>query len=57
MEIGPSTIIGVALVTIGILLYALKEREPSVSRGVIFYRYFKYYYFQHILSIIYMKLE
>lgn len=41
MEIGPSTIIGVALVTIGILLYALKKREPSVSRGVIFYRYLK----------------
>nr|YP_009667630.1 Ycf66 [Cololejeunea lanciloba]QCW58406.1 Ycf66 [Cololejeunea lanciloba] len=37
MEIGPSTIIGVALVTIGILLYALKEREPSVSRYYDFF--------------------
>ena len=36
MELGPSTIIGVALVTAGILLYALKKREPDVSRGLIF---------------------
>nr|QWW92414.1 hypothetical protein [Lopholejeunea zollingeri] len=37
MEIGPSTIIGVALVTVGILLYALKEREPYVSRDYDFF--------------------
>nr|QWW92253.1 hypothetical protein [Rhaphidolejeunea foliicola] len=37
MEIGPSTIIGVALVTIGILLYALKERKPYVSRDYDFF--------------------
>nr|QWW92007.1 hypothetical protein [Lejeunea sp. 17-8794] len=37
MEIGPSTIIGVALVTIGILLYALKDREPYVSRDYDFF--------------------
>ena len=36
MELGPSTIIGIALVIVGILLYALKKREPYVSRGVIF---------------------
>lgn len=36
MELGPSTIIGIALVMVGILLYALKKREPYVSRGVIF---------------------
>nr|QWW92335.1 hypothetical protein [Ptychanthus striatus] len=37
MEIGPSTIIGVALVTVGILLYALKDREPYVSRDYDFF--------------------
>ena len=31
-----STFIGIALVIVGILLYALKKREPYVSRGVIF---------------------
>jgi hypothetical protein len=36
MELGPSTIIGIALIIVGILLYALKKREPYVSRGVIF---------------------
>ena len=36
MELGPSSIIGVALITMGIFLYALKDREPYVSRGVIF---------------------
>jgi drug/metabolite transporter (DMT)-like permease len=36
MELGPSTLIGIALVIVGILLYALKKREPYVSRGVIF---------------------
>jgi hypothetical protein len=38
MELGPSTIIGITLVVVGILLYALKKREPYVSRGVIFQR-------------------
>ena len=36
MEFGPSTIVGVALITVSILLYALRKREPRVSRGVIF---------------------
>ena len=36
MELGPSTIIGITLVIVGILLYALKNREPYASRGVIF---------------------
>nr|WKW94917.1 hypothetical chloroplast RF66 [Apopellia endiviifolia] len=32
MELGPSTIIGVGLVIVGIFLYALRFREPHVSR-------------------------
>ena len=35
MELSPGTVMGVALVTAGILLYALRTREPRVSRGVI----------------------
>lgn len=35
MELGPSTIIGVGLAMVGILLYALRLREPHASRGVI----------------------
>nr|QWW92840.1 hypothetical protein [Herbertus javanicus] len=37
MELGPSTIIGVTLVIVGILLYALKKREPYVSRDYDFF--------------------
>nr|QWW93252.1 hypothetical protein [Hattoria yakushimensis] len=37
MELGPSTIIGIALVIVGILLYALKKREPYVSRDYDFF--------------------
>nr|YP_009545092.1 hypothetical protein [Gymnomitrion concinnatum]AZB86878.1 hypothetical protein [Gymnomitrion concinnatum] len=32
MELGPSTIIGITLAMVGILLYALRKREPYVSR-------------------------
>lgn len=35
MELGPSTVIGAGLIIVGVLLYALKAREPHVSRGVI----------------------
>lgn len=35
MELGPSTIVGVGLIIVGILLYALRIREPNVSRGVV----------------------
>lgn len=35
MELGPSTLVGIGLISVGILLYALGEREPNVSRGVI----------------------
>lgn len=35
MELGPSTSVGIGLILVGILLYALGEREPNVSRGVI----------------------
>ena len=35
IELGPSTIVGIGLIIIGILLYALRIREPNVSRGVI----------------------
>nr|YP_009943628.1 Ycf66 [Scapania ampliata]QOD95478.1 Ycf66 [Scapania ampliata] len=37
MELGPSTIMGIALVIVGILLYALKKREPYVSRDYDFF--------------------
>nr|YP_004021275.1 hypothetical chloroplast RF66 [Isoetes flaccida]YP_009498637.1 putative chloroplast RF66 [Isoetes butleri]YP_009498721.1 putative chloroplast RF66 [Isoetes melanospora]YP_009498889.1 putative chloroplast RF66 [Isoetes valida]YP_009499333.1 putative chloroplast RF66 [Isoetes engelmannii]YP_009528759.1 putative chloroplast RF66 [Isoetes mattaponica]YP_009536135.1 putative chloroplast RF66 [Isoetes graniticola]YP_009555632.1 hypothetical chloroplast RF66 [Isoetes piedmontana]YP_009563782.1  len=36
MEYGPSTTVGVGLVSVGILLYALREREPDVSRDYDF---------------------
>jgi hypothetical protein len=35
MELGPGTMVGVALVVAGTLPYALRTREPHVSRGVI----------------------
>lgn len=35
IELGPSTIVGMGLIVVGILLYALRIREPNVSRGVI----------------------
>nr|YP_009522509.1 hypothetical protein [Dumortiera hirsuta]AXQ02628.1 hypothetical protein [Dumortiera hirsuta] len=37
MELGPSTILGVGLIIVGILLYALKIREPYVSRDYDFF--------------------
>nr|QWW92925.1 hypothetical protein [Delavayella serrata] len=37
MELGPSTIIGITLIVVGILLYALKKREPYVSRDYDFF--------------------
>nr|YP_010589261.1 hypothetical chloroplast RF66 [Isoetes australis]WAB48020.1 hypothetical chloroplast RF66 [Isoetes australis] len=36
MEYGPSTTVGVGLVSVGILLYVLREREPNVSRDYDF---------------------
>jgi hypothetical protein len=35
IELGPSTIVGMGLIVVGILLYAPRIREPNVSRGVI----------------------
>jgi hypothetical protein len=35
MELGPSTIVGLGLIIMGILLYFLKTKRPNVSRGVI----------------------
>nr|BEI32535.1 Ycf66 protein [Weissia exserta] len=32
IELGPSTIVGIGLIVVGILLYALRIREPNVSR-------------------------
>nr|YP_010917689.1 hypothetical protein RMB15_pgp082 [Encalypta ciliata]UVG41275.1 hypothetical protein [Encalypta ciliata] len=32
IELGPSTIVGIGLIIVGILLYALRIREPNVSR-------------------------
>nr|QWW93167.1 hypothetical protein [Lunularia cruciata] len=37
MELGPSTILGVGLIIVGILLYALKLREPYISRDYDFF--------------------
>nr|NP_039274.1 hypothetical protein MapoCp005 [Marchantia paleacea]Q32616.1 RecName: Full=Uncharacterized protein ycf66; AltName: Full=ORF135 [Marchantia polymorpha]BAS44694.1 hypothetical protein [Marchantia paleacea subsp. diptera]CAA28060.1 unnamed protein product [Marchantia paleacea] len=37
MELGPSTILGVGLIIIGLFLYALKLREPYVSRDYDFF--------------------
>jgi hypothetical protein len=34
IELGLSTIVGLGLLVIGLLLYALRIREPNVSRGV-----------------------
>jgi hypothetical protein len=34
IELGPSTIVGLGLIVVGLLLYALRIREPNVSRGV-----------------------
>lgn len=35
IELGPGTVVGVGLVIVGIPSYALRIREPNVSRGVI----------------------
>ncbi|KAH9530521.1 hypothetical protein CY35_20G008100 [Sphagnum magellanicum] len=32
IELGPSTIVGLGLIVVGLLLYALRIREPNVSR-------------------------
>lgn len=56
IELSPGTAVGVALITAGILLYALRTREPQVSRGVIFQctiDYFSTYSWQ----IVGMRLE
>nr|YP_009973933.1 hypothetical chloroplast RF66 [Eupodium kaulfussii]QNH93845.1 hypothetical chloroplast RF66 [Eupodium kaulfussii] len=37
MELGPSTIVGIGLIMIGILLYVLRKREPNVSRYYDFF--------------------
>lgn len=56
MEIGPSTILGVGLIIIGILLYALKIREPYVSRGVIL-NVHKIFFSTYLQNLTNMKLE
>ncbi|KAH9556048.1 hypothetical protein CY35_07G005800 [Sphagnum magellanicum] len=35
IELGPSTIVGLGLIVVGLLLYALRIREPNVSRVMI----------------------
>ena len=35
MELGPSTVVGIGSIIVGMLLYALRIREPRVSRGAI----------------------
>nr|YP_009974202.1 hypothetical chloroplast RF66 [Ptisana novoguineensis]QNH94111.1 hypothetical chloroplast RF66 [Ptisana novoguineensis] len=37
MELGPSTIVGMGLIMIGIPLYVLRKREPKVSRYYDFF--------------------
>nr|WRB00900.1 hypothetical protein [Huperzia sp. DW-2023a] len=34
MELGPSTSVGIGLISVGITLYALGKREPNVSRDL-----------------------
>ncbi len=34
IKLGPSTIIGLGLIMVGLLLYAFRIMEPNVSRGV-----------------------
>jgi hypothetical protein len=48
IELGPSTIVGIGLIVVGILLYALRIREPNVSRGVIYSVFKKMKKFQFI---------
>nr|YP_010269616.1 hypothetical chloroplast RF66 [Sphagnum multifibrosum]AND47032.1 hypothetical protein RF66 [Sphagnum magellanicum]AND47198.1 hypothetical protein RF66 [Sphagnum angustifolium]AND47693.1 hypothetical protein RF66 [Sphagnum riparium]AND48929.1 hypothetical protein RF66 [Sphagnum fallax]AND49261.1 hypothetical protein RF66 [Sphagnum recurvum]AND49344.1 hypothetical protein RF66 [Sphagnum balticum]AND49510.1 hypothetical protein RF66 [Sphagnum majus]AND49593.1 hypothetical protein RF66 [Spha len=36
IELGPSTIVGLGLIVVGLLLYALRIREPNVSRDYDF---------------------
>ena len=36
IELGPSTIVGIGLIIIGMLLYALRIRELNVSRVMIY---------------------
>jgi hypothetical protein len=36
IELGPSTVVGIGLIIIGMLLYALRIRELNVSRGMIY---------------------
>nr|QHC83290.1 hypothetical protein [Marchantia polymorpha subsp. ruderalis] len=44
MELGPSTILGVGLIIVGLFLYALKLREPYVSRDYDFFFHVLDYY-------------
>nr|YP_010252148.1 hypothetical protein RF66 [Sphagnum subsecundum]AND47115.1 hypothetical protein RF66 [Sphagnum falcatulum]AND47530.1 hypothetical protein RF66 [Sphagnum lenense]AND48762.1 hypothetical protein RF66 [Sphagnum pylaesii]QTX94813.1 hypothetical protein RF66 [Sphagnum subsecundum]USG48500.1 hypothetical protein RF66 [Sphagnum subsecundum] len=37
IELGPSTIVGLGLIVVGLLLYALRIREPNVSRDYDFF--------------------
>nr|YP_009973843.1 hypothetical chloroplast RF66 [Danaea sellowiana]QNH93752.1 hypothetical chloroplast RF66 [Danaea sellowiana] len=37
MELGPSTIVGIGLILIGVLLYVLRKKEPNVSRYYDFF--------------------
>lgn len=36
IEFGPSTIVGVGLTVVGILLYLIRTKKPIVSRGVAY---------------------
>uniref|UniRef100_A0AAT9UTB8 Hypothetical chloroplast RF66 n=1 Tax=Pallavicinia longispina TaxID=280536 RepID=A0AAT9UTB8_9MARC len=37
VELGPSTVVGIGLIIVGMLLYALRIREPRVSRYYDFF--------------------
>jgi hypothetical protein len=36
IEFGPSTLVGVGLTVVGILLYLIRTKKPIVSRGVAY---------------------
>ncbi|CAK9188685.1 unnamed protein product [Sphagnum troendelagicum] len=42
IELGPSTIVGLGLIVVGLLLYALRIREPNVSRGINLSQYYDF---------------
>ncbi|CAM6044219.1 unnamed protein product [Sphagnum compactum] len=42
IELGPSTIVGLGLIVVGLILYALRIKEPNVSRGINLSQYYDF---------------